>query len=107
MTIQFFETELMKIQDRFNDLFGNQTTCDVRIRCIVILCIVGLGLINKKIINASNKDEARGEIRKFIKHRDIINTYFKKVQEDLKERRRYASYQKSIKPSWSKTNTAN
>ena len=49
MTIQIFETELMKIQDKFNELLGTRTTCDVRMRCTVILCIVGLGLLSKKI----------------------------------------------------------
>jgi hypothetical protein len=104
MTIQIFETELKKIQDEFNELLGNQTTCDVRMRSNIILCIVGLGLLNRKIRNASDKNEARDEIRKFIKHRDIINKYFKNVQEDLKERRRYVHADKSINSSWRKTN---
>jgi hypothetical protein len=104
MTIQIFEKELVKIQDKFNELFGNLSNCDVQMRSNVILCIVGLGLLNRKIRNASNRNEAREEIRKFIKHRDIINNYFKNVQENLEERRRYASTDKSTKSSWRKAN---
>ena len=104
MTIQIFEKELMKIQDKFNELLGNLSNCDVQMRSNVILCIVGLGLLSRKIRNASNRNEARDEIRNFIKHRDIINNYFKNVQEDLEERRRYASTDKSSKSSWGKAN---
>jgi hypothetical protein len=89
MPVNFFETELHKLQDRFNETFGTMVTCDLKARQKTILKIAGLGLLERKISTA-NKDSVRGEIRKFVKTKDNLNSFFNSIENHQNERRNHA-----------------
>lgn len=83
MPIGFFDKELSRLQDRFNSTFGVMTTCDLKARGQTILAIVGLGVLAKQINTASDKDEVRAEISRFVKGRDTLNRWFDHVQSEI------------------------
>ena len=91
MTIDFFEKEVIKERERFNQTFGMLDVCDLKSRQSTILAISSLGLIAGKIKKAKNKDDARGEIKQFMRTRTILDSVFKQFQKDQGERRDYAS----------------
>lgn len=88
MPIDFFEKELMKARRRFNETFGMQEVCDLKLRQSVILAICFLGLIAGKIKKAKNKDDVRDEIKQFMKNQNTLNNLFKRIEQQ-KERRSY------------------
>lgn len=88
MPVNFFKTELRKLQDRFNETFGAMVTCDLKTRQKIILTIAGLGLLERKI-STSNKDSVRAEIRQFVKTKDILNKFFNVIENHQNERRHH------------------
>ncbi len=40
MKVNFFEKELIKVRERFNQTFGKQTVCDLQTRAQVIIAII-------------------------------------------------------------------
>lgn len=72
----FFEKEISKAQNRFNLTFGNLTVCDLRLRRTIIFSIVSMGRLSDKIVQAKSKDNVRGEIKRFMKTRNILNNLF-------------------------------
>ena len=71
----FFEKEISKAQNRFNLTFGNLTVCDLRLRRTIIFSIVSMGRLSDKIVQAKSKDNVRGEIKRFMKTRNILNNF--------------------------------
>jgi len=67
MPIDFFESEVRKAQNRFNETFGTELVCNVNLRQSVILAICFMGNASKKIKAANNKDQVRSLIKKFMK----------------------------------------
>ena len=90
MSIDFFELELKKAQDRFNQTFGTTTVCNLEARQSVILAICFMGTAGRKIKNATNKDRVREEIKKFMKTRCILNNLFDQFEREHQERRKHA-----------------
>jgi hypothetical protein len=76
MPVDFFETELTKVRDRFNGTFGSVTVCNIRTRQNVILAIIGMGLSQRKISAAGDKDSVRPDIQRFVKTRNNLNKIF-------------------------------
>ena len=90
MPIDFFESELQKAQDRFNQTFGTTTVCDLKLRQSVILAICFMGNADRKIKNVTNKDKVREQIKKFMKTRCILNNLFDRFEREHHERRKHA-----------------
>lgn len=89
MAINFFESELERVQIRFNQAFGNMTVCDIRLRYAAILSICALGVIGQRINSTRNKDKARPDIRTFMRAAGIINKFFDMIEVQQKERSDY------------------
>jgi hypothetical protein len=89
MPIDFFELELKKARDRFNQTFGTITVCDLKLRQSVILAICFMGNVGRKIKNAANKDKVREQIKKFMKTRLILNNLFDQFEREHQERRKH------------------
>ena len=91
MSIDFFELELKKAQDRFNKTFGTTTVCNLKLRQSVILAICFMGTAARKIKNSTKKDNVREEIKKFMKTRRILDNLFDQFERKHQERRKHAS----------------
>ena len=89
MKVDFFEKELTRVRERFNQTFGKQLACDLQTRAEVIIAIIQMGLLGNKIMNAKDKELVRDDIRMFIKTRNQLATIFGKADKYFKERRRH------------------
>ena len=90
MAVDFFEKEVSKAQERFNETFGKLTVCDIRTRQRAILKIVRMSLIRNKIIQEKVKEKIVQERSKFVLTRNWLHSLFNQVEKELKERRAYA-----------------
>ena len=72
MPIDFFQSELYKIQDRFNQTFGKLVVCNVNTRMRVMLAIIFLGILERKIMAKNDRDD----IKRFIRTKDTLNKFF-------------------------------
>ena len=73
MKIDFYQKEVKKAQQRFNQIFGTQVVCNIEERQLVIMAICWLGVLNIKIKENAESAEL---VREFTKYRNIINKYF-------------------------------
>ena len=89
MQINFFDAEVTKAQERFNQTFGVLTVCDLKQRQSAIVAICLLGRSSEKIKIANTKDEAREEIKKFMRIRKVLNSVFTQIETELNERRNH------------------
>ena len=76
MPIDFFQTELHKVQDRFNMTFGAMVVCDLQTRSRVMLAIISLSLTERKIMAEKNRED----IKKFVRTKDALNNFFDAIQ---------------------------
>ena len=88
MRIEFYEKELFKIREKFNQTFGEQTVCNLKTRCQVILWIIRMGLLHRKINKVACMKDARGEIQMFDKTKNALNTVFSEAEKCWGERGR-------------------
>ena len=95
MPVDFFEKEVTRAQQKFNQTFGMLKTSDIKLRQSVILKICGLGCLRNKIIKAADKDQVRDEICNFIEIRDILNNVFNSIEDYQKERRYFEHDQRT------------
>ena len=90
MAIDYFEKELKTTQQRFNQTFGMLDVYDLKSRRSTILAIVSLGLIACRIKRTKDKDDVRGEIKRFMRTKTVLDGVFKQIEKHQKERRGYA-----------------
>lgn len=86
MPVDFFEKEVTKAQERFNQTYGEMIVCNLRLRQATIMSIIHLDILHRKIAAASSKDEVRSEIQAFIRARNTINNHLTQI-----ERRQHGS----------------
>jgi hypothetical protein len=91
MPIDFFEEEIRKVQERFNQTFGMLNVYDLKSRQSTILAICSLTLIAGRIKQAKNKDDKKEDIKQFMRNRTILNDVFNQIKTYQEERRNYAS----------------
>ena len=91
MPVDFFETELARIQRRFNQTFGILEVFLIEKRYSAILNIVNLGLLKRKISSVKNKESVKEDIKEFIRARDWFNNHFDSIEKQIQERRDYAN----------------
>jgi hypothetical protein len=89
MPVDFFEKELNTVRERFNLTFGNQTVCNLKTRCRVIISIIHMGMLGDKIMKAGNKSMVRDDIQMFNRVRDTLMTIFTNAEKLWQERRPY------------------
>ncbi len=91
MAVDFFEKEVSKAQDRFNQTFGRLTVCDIRTRQQAMLKIIRMSLIRNRIIQERVKEKIIQERSKFVITRNWLHNLFNRVESELKERSAYAN----------------
>ena len=74
MKIDFFEKEVKKARDRFNQLFGAEPVCNIEERQTLILAVCWLGVLSMRI---KNDPQNRETVKEFLNHRNTLNQYFK------------------------------
>ena len=82
MTIDFFERELFKVQQKFNQTFGEMPTCNPQVRAKVIFAIVQMGILKNKI----KEKNQREDISKFVITKSRLDRIFEKLTTE-KERK--------------------
>ena len=87
MPIDFFEREVTKTQDRFNETFGQLEVCDIKTRQAVILSIISLARLAKKIRVSRDKKM----IQKFMRTKTALNGVFDPIEHSINERRHHAN----------------
>ena len=97
MPVDFFEKEVTRTQQKFNQTFGMLRTGDIKLRQSAILKICGLGCLRNKIVKAAGKDQVRDEICSFMKIRGILNNVFNTIEDYQKERRNFENDQRTSK----------
>jgi hypothetical protein len=89
MKVDFFEKELTKIRERFNQIFGKQLVYNLETRAKVIIAIIHMGLLGNKIMKAKEKEMVRDDIKMFIRTRNALTTIFNNAEKYWEERRHY------------------
>ena len=87
MAVDFFEKEVRKVRQRFNQTFGRQTVCNLNARYSAILSICRLGILSNRISRAKAKEKVRDSTSEFIRIRDVLNNFFNRMEKQMKERR--------------------
>ena len=83
MAIDFFQKELTKVQDRFNQTFGESQAIKLTARFNVILSIIHLGLIAKQINKSKRKDIK--QIKEFMKTKAVLNSTFDSFESEIEK----------------------
>ena len=84
--INLFTKKLHRIQEQFNEVFGDHTTNNIDERQTVILAICWLGVLWKKI--SANKDSVKRKdlIAEFNSRLTVVNNFFNKKEGEQNER---------------------
>ena len=80
MPVNFFATELRKIQERFNQTFGEMVVFNIKTRQQTIFAIIGMGLLEKKISSTTDKRKVRDDIKEFMHRSKTLNQLFDYIE---------------------------
>ena len=86
MTVYFFDCEVKRARERFNQNFSSEIVFNINARYSAMLSICWLGILRDKIKEAEGEDEVKGSIQEFTRIRDVLNNFFNLI-ESQKERR--------------------
>jgi len=86
MAVNFFEREVKKVRERFNQNFGNQIVCNIHARYSAILSICRLGILADKINETEGKEKAKESIQEFTRIRDVLNNFFNLIEKQEERR---------------------
>jgi len=75
MAIDFFDNEAIKLQNRFNETFGDLQAFNISARFSFILAIVHIGMLAKEL-NQQNKKKDILKIKEFMRIKEILNKAF-------------------------------
>ena len=88
MAIDFFQKEVRKVEQRFNETFGATQIVNLSARFNVIFAIINLGLIAKEINKQSIKQNGKKDIEKvkeFMRTKEILNNAFDNFENEKKQ----------------------
>jgi hypothetical protein len=85
MAIDFFDREVTRLQDMFNEAFGNCPTTNINAQNAAIFAVAGIGVLAKKINKARDKKAVRPEIQKFMRTRGVTMAFLEKAINDRLE----------------------
>lgn len=89
-----FQNELELLQNRFNQTFGQNPICNLRTRACVIMGIAALGMLCKKITQASSADEVSDEIKRFGQKREKLMKFFNQAEKLWNSKKPMKIYEK-------------
>ncbi len=84
MPVEFFEKELFRVQERFNQTFGTMPTCNPTLRAKVVFAIVQMCILKNKI----KEENRREDISKFVRTKSRLERIFEKLTTE-KERKKH------------------
>ena len=87
MPINFFEKELTKVQERYNETYGQLTVCDIQTRQKVILNIIAMCRLKDKIMKGGVPHELHENRGLFVRRKNWVNAKFDAIQQILNERK--------------------
>ena len=87
----FFQSELTNLQNQFNEVYGDRTVFNINARTQALFAIIRLGLLERQINAASNKDQVRDKIKEFVSGRDVLRKFFASAEKAF-------AHQDSLKP---------
>jgi len=99
MTVDFFEHEIARVQDKFNQTFGSMPLCNPEARINVIFAIVQMCILQRKISTKKQKED----ISRFVRIRDKLNEIFSTLIKET-ERRQHAKRSKNQESGIDKQN---
>jgi hypothetical protein len=79
MPIDFFEKEVEKSEEKFNQTYGVMVVCNLKLRQAAILSIISLGLLCRKITAVKRKHEMKDDIQTFMRIRNTLNNHFNQL----------------------------
>ena len=91
MPVDFFDREVNKVQQRFNETFGVLDVCDLQMRQKTILSIINMMRLKDKIMSTQDNKNIKEDRSKFVKTRDALNSIFNQIDQELNERRNHAN----------------
>ena len=77
---QSFEAMVFEARNRFNEVFGGQTVCDLKARYSAIWAVCWLGVLTRKIRKADSIVEAKEHVRSFRRAFEKLNKFFNKYE---------------------------
>jgi len=77
---QSFEAMVFEARNRFNEVFGGRTVCDLKARYSGIWAVCLLGVLSKKIRKADSIVEAKEFIRSFRRTFEKLNRFYNKYE---------------------------
>ena len=86
MKINLFTKKLHRIQEQFNEVFGNHTTNNIDERQTVILAITWLRVLWKKISASKDSVKRKELIAEFNSRLAAVNNFFNKKEGEQNER---------------------
>ncbi len=82
MKVDLFTKKLHRIQEQFNEFFGDRTTNNIDERQTLILAICWLGVLAKKISASKDCRERKDLIDEFNRGRNLISNFLDKMKGD-------------------------
>ena len=80
MPVNYFATELRKIQERFNQTFGSMVICDIKSRQHAILAIISMDRLQQRISKAKTKGDVRNDIKRFMRTHKALTRLFDDIE---------------------------
>jgi len=87
MQLEFFEREMGRVQDRFNETFGAQVVCDINARQTAILAICQMGILARKIVREKETPQTREDLKSFHRGRKALHRLFNRMESEQLKRR--------------------
>ena len=92
MPIDFFQKEVGKVQQRFNETFGETEVINLSARFNIIFSIINLGLIAKEIHKQSIKQNGKkdiGKVKEFMRTKIILNKAFDNLETEIRNQAKH------------------
>jgi len=83
MNLEFFEREMNRVEDRFNETFGPLIVCDIRARQNSILAICQMGILARQILRSKDDGEIRMNLKKFHRGRKALHNLFNRMEAEM------------------------
>lgn len=90
-TIDFFEKEVKRLQERFNETIGQERAMNMGARHLAILAICRAGILARSAREMSDAKRVSEMTREFCGIRKVMNQLFDLI-ESQRERRRHDGY---------------
>ena len=88
MILKYFDKETQKARERFNQTFGRQAICDVKLRQAAIVSVGLLGCSRKRLQSSPKGSVLRAEVCRFMRIRKALEGVFNLVEEHINNERR-------------------